>query len=120
MRALEICPDQFVEALLTGFEHIGALALADAGVVDQQIEPFEALPRVGDEGGAIGGGGDVARENIRARLGAEALGGVAASAVGSDDAVSSGKFNGDGAPDAAARAGDDAGRLRQILRGSAK
>src|SRR5438445_242252 len=107
MRALEIHADQLVEALLGGFEDVAPLALADAGVIDEQVEALEALARVGDERLAVDGGGDVAGEDVDAGVGAQALGGVATAAIRADHLVSAGELGRDGSSDAPARTRDD-------------
>src|SRR5438445_5548073 len=115
MRAFEVGRDQLVEAVFAGFQDVAALALSGAGVVDEQVEAFETLAGVADEGLAISGGGDVTGENIGAGIGSQALGGVAASAIGSDHLVGAGKLGRDGAPDAAAGAGDQGGHWGTAL-----
>src|SRR4051812_47561703 len=84
MRALEVHADQLVEAGFGGFDDIAPLALADAGVIDQQVEPFEARAGMADQRLAIGGGGDIAGEDVGAGFGLQAFGRVATSPVGSN------------------------------------
>ncbi len=115
MRPFEVDGDQLVEALFARFENIAPLALGDAGVVHQQVKARKTLPRVADQRFAIGRRGDVAAEDIRAGLGAKALGGVAAAAVGPDNLMSFGKLDGDGPPNAAAGAGDQARHRRAVI-----
>jgi hypothetical protein len=91
VRALEVGGEQFVEALLGGFEHVAALAGRDAGVVDEQVEPPEARAGVFDDRIAVRGRADVALEDLRAAFGGERLGGVAAAAIGGDDPCGCGR-----------------------------
>ena len=53
VRPFEVRGDQLVEALFGGFEKVAALARRHAGVIDQDVERVEALPRERDQRLAI-------------------------------------------------------------------
>jgi hypothetical protein len=91
MRPFEVDPDQFVEALLSGFHHVGANALGDAGIVDEQIKTAEFLAAEIDEAEAVLTLRDIALKNGTAGFGLQRLSRVEASLVGGDNVVSPGQ-----------------------------
>ena len=59
VRALQVHPDQLVEALLAGLEDVGAHLGGDAGVVHQHVEAAEGRADGLEEGGTVVGLRDV-------------------------------------------------------------
>src|SRR5690606_1731103 len=125
IRPLEVDAEHPVEALLGGVEEVTALARADAGVVDEQVEPAELAAHGLDEALAVGGLAHVGRDVEH--LGAEGAEGVerlahlrlgAAAAEGEVEPLARERL-GDAEADAAGPAGDegDSGRSRHEISG---
>src|SRR6185437_8633056 len=92
---------------LRRLEHVTPLPRRHAGVIHQQIQAGEFVPREFDERVPITLRGNITLEDGNARLGLQTFSRVPAALIRRNDVVCAGQFTSDGAPDAAACASDD-------------
>src|SRR4051794_9926910 len=105
MRALQVRTDQLVEALFGGVDDVAALALADAGVVHQQVETAEAFSSVCNQRFPVSRRRDIARKYIRAGLRVQALRRIAPSTIRTENLMCIRQFGRNRASDSPACAG---------------